>query len=190
MKIENIDIDDIILKANKALREEKNLSPSFVAVFEVVLLTLKLICSRLAINSSNSSKPPSQDPNRLRKKTIVKGKIKNQGGQVGHIGTTLQKVENPDEIEELFIDKKTLPRGIYKKVGFEARQVFDIKITTRVKEYRAEILEDKNGNQYVADLPEEVSKAAQYGNEVKVQSVYMSIFQLIPLARVADYFKD
>ncbi len=190
MKIENANIDEIILKATEALKQEKNISPSFIAIFEVVLFTMKLMCDRLLLNSSNSSIPPSRDPNRPRKQRTVLGKKRKQGGQEGHVGSTLQKVETPDIIEDLFIDKTTLPKGHYKKVGYEARQVFDIKITTHVKEYRAEILEDDNGKQYVADFPEEVSRAAQYGNEVKVQSVYMSVFQLIPLARVADYFKD
>jgi hypothetical protein len=42
----------------------------------------------------------------------------------------------------------------------------------------------------VVKFPKNVSKAAQYGSEVKAQSVYMSQFQLIPLARVGDYFND
>ena len=83
-----------------------------------------------------------------------------------------------------------IPPGKYKEVGFDSRQVFDVEISLKVIEYRAQILEDKNGDQYVAEFPEGVTKAVQYGNEVKSQAVYMSIFQLIPLARIIDYFKE
>ena len=68
--------------------------------------------------------------------------------------------------------------------------MFDVTIGLCVTEYRAEILQNTSGGQYVADFPEGVTKAAQYGNEVKAQSVYMSQFQLIPLARVQYYFVD
>jgi transposase len=59
-----------------------------------------------------------------------------------------------------------------------------------VKEYRAEILIDTNGVKFTADFPEGITQAAQYGNEVKAQAVYMSIFQMIPLDRILDYFKE
>ena len=68
--------------------------------------------------------------------------------------------------------------------------MFDLDITLKITEYQAQILEDKDGNQYVASFPEGVTKAAQYGNTVKTQAVYMSIFQSIPLARILDYFKE
>jgi transposase len=160
---------------------------------DLLILIVGLLGNRLQINSKNSSKPPSQDPNRLRKtrmdKGLKRGK-KKQGGQVGHVGSTLVKIDSPNEIEEILINRKSIPVGTYKRIGFDTRQVFNIKISTHVIEYRAEVLEDKKGNQYVAKFPENVSKSVQYGNEVKAQSVYMSQFQLIPLARVSDYFND
>ena len=60
---------------------------------------LDLLQARLSKNSSNSSKPPSSDglakpkpkPRSLRKKGL-----KATGGQVGHKGTTLSQVENPN----------------------------------------------------------------------------------------------
>ena len=43
------------------------------------------------------------------------------------------------------IDRRTLPTGNYKSDGFETRQVFNVKISTEVTEYRAEVLVDDNG---------------------------------------------
>lgn len=57
-------------------------------------------------------------------------------------------------------------------------------------EYRAEIIENEQGDQYVATFPENVTQAAQYGNSTKANSVYLSQFQLIPLERVRNYFED
>ena len=55
---------------------------------------------RLGMDSTNSSKPPSSDG--LKKKTIAPGlpreDKKPNGGQAGHRGKTLKRVEHPDLI--------------------------------------------------------------------------------------------
>lgn len=189
MTVENIDVSVTLEKAKALLKSEKDLSPAITAILEVLILLVSLLVNRLGTNSKNSSLPPSQDPHR-EKKTKSKGDRRKPGGQKGHPGTTLQKIENPNLIEELELDRRTIPAGTYSEAGYESRQVFDVKIELFVTEYRAEILEDASGVQYMARFPEGVTKAVQYGNEVKSESVYMSQFQLIPLARVQDYFFD
>lgn len=188
MTVENIDVTATLEKVKNLLKEEKNLSPAFKASVELLMLVVSLLTRRLGRNSKNSSRPPSQDPNRERKQR-AKGE-KKPGGQKGHAGTTLEKIAKPHWIEEILIDRGTIPPGNYASAGYESRQVFDVKIGLCVTEYRAEILKDASGHQYVAPFPDGVTKAAQYGNEVKAQSVYMSQFQLIPQARVQDYFND
>ena len=201
MKVEGIDINSTINKIKKDLKKEKNLSPAFISSIELLLVIVKLLTNNLTLNSSNSSIPPSQDPNRKknenkensgkkRKTRKDKGVKRKPGGQKGHKGTTLQQVDNPTDTEFIKIDRRTIPPGDYKDAGVEKRQVFDLDITLKIKEYQAQVLEDEDGNQYVANFPEGVTKAAQYGNTVKSQAVYMSIFQLIPLARILDYFKE
>jgi transposase len=202
MKIENIDISDSIESAKKQMAEDKNLSPAIKSTFELLILIITLLVNRLGINSSNSSMPPSQDPNRDKdpKKEEDKKKIKTRkdkgikrkpGAQPGHKGVTLEKSKNPDKVEEIEIDLRSIPPADYKNAGYDSRQVFDVEIKMNVKEYRAQILEDrKTGQQYVATFPDGVTKAVQYGNEVRAQAVYMSIFQMIPLARILDYFKE
>jgi transposase len=189
MTVENIDVSATLEKAKSLLKTEKNLSPAVAAILEILILVITLLVNRLGRNSKNSSLPPSQDPHRERRSKSV-GEKRKPGGQKGHQGTTLQKIENPHRVEEIAIDRKTIPAGTYASAGYESRQVFDVTIGLCVTEYRAEILRDTLGTQYVAHFPEGVTKAAQYGNEVKAQSVYMSQFQLIPLARVQDHFND
>ena len=178
MTINNVDLDVTLKKVETLLSEEKGLSLAMRSMVELLVLLIKLLVNRLNLNSRNSSKPPSSDPNR-KKVRKAKGDRK-AGGQKGRVGVTLQKVDNPDKTEVIKLDRRKLPPGNYKKAGYESRQVFDIKITRVVTEYRAEILVDKKGTRFVAPFPKGVTKAVQYGSGVKEHSVYMSQFQLIP----------
>ena len=68
--------------------------------------------------------------------------------------------------------------------------MIDIQISTEVIEYRAEILKDEAGNQFVADFPPGISRPVQYGASVKAQAVYLSQFQLLPYDLIRHYFTD
>lgn len=188
MKINGIDVDAALKKGETVLSKEKGLSPEIRYVVELLVLLITLLVSRLNLDSRNSSKPPSSDPNR-KKVSRTKGD-KKAGGQKGHVGVTLQKVNNPDKTEVIKVKRRDLPPGQYKKVGYESRQVFDMKIARVVTEYQAEILEDSNGRRFVASFPEGVTKAVQYGGELKAHAVYMSQYQLIPYKRIQEYFGD
>jgi transposase len=188
MKIENIDIQATIEKAQIVVREDKQLSSAARSMFEILILIVTLLVNRLGLNSTNSSKPPSSDPNR--KKQSRKKTGKKAGGQIGHVGTTLHKVDNPDRVQEIKVDRRKLPAGQYRQVGVETRQVFDIDISRVVTEYRAQILENENGRKFVASFPKGVDKAVQYGVGIKAHSVYMSQFQLVPYNRIQDHFAD
>ncbi len=117
------------------------------------------------------------------------GWVGRAGGQKGHEGVTLEKVDNPDKVEVIKVDRRKFPCGKYKVVDYEARQVFDIKIVRVVTEYRAEIVEDEEGCRFVASFPEGVTKAVQYGPDMKAHAVYMSQYQLIPYKRIREYFE-
>jgi transposase len=186
--INNIDIETTLNKVKTLLKEEKDLSPAVRSMIELLALVITLLCNRLNLSSSNSSKPPSSDPNR--KKVAKKKGDRKAGGQKGRVGVTLQKIDNPDEIEFIKLDRRQLPQGDYKEVGYKSRQVFDIDISRVVTEYRAQVLEDSQGKRFVAPFPKGVGKAVQYGMGVKAHSVYMSQFQLIPYNRIEDYFRE
>nr|WP_221897194.1 DUF6444 domain-containing protein [Bathymodiolus japonicus methanotrophic gill symbiont] len=113
----------------------------------MILLLVTVLLNRVTLNSKNSSKPPASDPNR--KKGSRKKSDKPSGGQKSHVGTTLQKIEDPDEIEVISIDRRTLPKGQYTEDGFETRQVFDIDISRVVTEYQAQRLINKKGHCFI-----------------------------------------
>ena len=188
MKTQEIDVRATIEQATNLLENETDISPAFRSVFKLLILLVKILADRNSLNSRNSSKPPSSDPNREKKKK-VNGK-KKPGGQKGHTGKTLCCIDDPDEVEDIKIDRRTLPKGKYKDVGYEARQVFDVIVSRNVTEYRAQILEDQDGNRFVASFPKGVTRPAQYGTNTKVNAVYMSQYQLIPYERVKDHFES
>jgi transposase len=186
MKIENINVNETVEKARALLANEKNISFAFKAVIEVLFLVITLLMNRFNLNSKNSSKPPSTDPNR-KKKEKNDGK-KKPGGQLGRVGTNLEPVNDPDTIIPIKLDKRHLPRGRYTDAGFEARQVVDMRISRVITEYRAQVLTNTEGKRFVAAFPEGITRPIQYGCSVKAHAVYLSQFQLIPYERVADYF--
>jgi transposase len=188
MTINNIDVDATIDQVKTLIAQEKDLSPAFKSSLEVLLLLVSLLANRFGLNSKNSSKPPSTDPNR-KKQSRAKGERK-PGGQPGRRGTTLQPVAEPDEIEVLPVDRSTLPPGHYREVGYESRQVVDLDISRVVTEYRAQVLQDERGRRHVAPFPEGVTRPVQYGIGVKVNAVYMSQFQLIPYNRIGDHLLE
>jgi len=188
MTISNIDVEATIERVKTQLAAEKDLSPALKSSLEVLLLLVTILLGRLGLNSKNSSKPPSADPNRTKE---PKNKSdRKPGGQKGHNGTSLQPVADPDEIEPILIDRRTLPKGRYQDVGYESRQVVDLDISKVVIEYRAQILEDQQGKRFVASFPEGVTRPVQYGVGVKVNAVYMSQYQLVPYNRIEDHFLD
>ena len=177
MKLDGISVNKAIAEIKNLLKKEKNLSPALKASIKILIALVTLFANRTMLNSKNSSKSPSDDENRKRGSTRKKSG-KKPGGQNGHIGARLKKVDKPDKVEELKIDRRSLPKGDYKVVGFEAHQVFDINILRVITEFRAEILEDQNGHQYVAEFPSYAKKDVQYGIGAKANAIYMSQFQL------------
>jgi len=187
--VENIDIEKTVRDVKENLAREQGLSPALKSSLEVLLLLVSILLNRMNLNSRNSSKPPSADPNRTRRPRKKTGA--RPGGQNGHAGHHLAPVAEPDEVQELHVDRRTLPRGVpFSVVGYERRQVIDFDISRYVTEYRAEMLEDAQGNRYVAAFPDSVSAPVQYGIGVKANAVYMSNFQLLPYNRIEDHFSD
>ena len=194
MKLDAIDIDSTLTDVEKLLKEDKKLSPALKATISILVVLVKLLTDRVGLNSQNSSKPPSTDSDSNKKKQKKQNRSssgKSSGGQKGHVGTTLEQTEDPDDIRVLKIDRRTLPKGDFQEAGYSIRQVFDIDITRWVTEYQAQILINKEtGQQYTASFPEDITKAVQYGNKLKAHAVYMSQYQLIPYLRVKEYFTE
>ena len=173
--IGKIKVADALKNLKVLLHQDKSISPQVRAMMDLLVVVIHLLLGKLGLHSANSSIPPSKDPHRKRgSKRKAKGKKRKPGGQNGHDGSTLQREQNPDRIETIEVDRRTIPSGKYRSVGFESRQVINIEISKVVTEYRAEIVEDAQGHQFIAEFPTGVTRPVQYGHSVKAQSVYMS----------------
>ena len=154
------------------------------------------------LNSHNSSKPPSSDG--LSKETVDKKKKKEKrtkssrkksdrksGGQAGHKGTTLNQVENPDQIVDHTPDQCQECSATLSKsdiVGFSSRQVFDIPKPPPlfVTEHRAHTCQcSECGAKVRAAFPDGVNAPVQYGNEIASLVAYLQTTQCLPDHRTA-----
>uniref|UniRef100_UPI0037507AC6 IS66 family transposase n=1 Tax=Armatimonas sp. TaxID=1872638 RepID=UPI0037507AC6 len=167
-----------------------------VAYLVEVTNRLKAIEARLNLNSQNSSKPPSTDQKKTNKnRSLRKNSGRKPGGQPGHKGKTLEKVDNPDEViphrPEICLHCQTKLEGVEAN-GYFARQVFEIpepKII--VTEHRAFcVICPCCAKEAKADFPQGVGQAVQYGPRILGFATYLSADHLVPYARVAKILED
>ena len=187
-KLTGIDVQAAIDNIQHEIDQDTKLSSGLKSAIQLLIVIIKLLSDRWGLNSTNSSKPPSSDPHRM--KPTRQPTNRKVGGQPGHEGKTLTLVDNPDEVLPVSIDRSTLPKGRYFEAEAEVRQVFDIRIARHVTEYRAQVLVDEDGRRFTATFPDHVTSPVQYGVGLKAHAVYLSQFQLLPYERIRTYFSD
>lgn len=154
--------------------------------------------ARLAKDSHNSSKPPSTDafkkptpkPCNLRQKTG-----KRPGGQPGHQGNTLTLVDKPDHTQ-VHAPSTCAGCGASLKeapvLKNQRRQVFDLPpLKLEVTEHQTHSCVCPHCHTLNSGaFPEEVAQPAQYGPKMLGLCVYLSQYQLLPLARLQELLVD
>ena len=157
---------------------------------------VKRLEDKLAVNSANSSKPPSKDDFKSPKNRSQRKKSgKKPGGQYGHKGRGAELRDNPDEIvpyqvvacPDCEIDLRDIAAD-----GMIRRQVEDLPpIQTIVTEHQIELKTCPccNTRWQAGGCPEEIKYEFQYGPRIKAVSVYLSAFQFIPALRTKQMMK-
>jgi len=157
---------------------------------------IKELENRLALNSGNSSKPPSSDAPGKRQRSLRSASGKKSGGQKGHPGSTLKPSATPDRIVTHAPATCTgCGKSLEKVDGQETddrRQVFDIPpVKLEVTEPR---LVEKAcpccGNLNRGEFPAGVAPGAQYGDGIKSWAVYLTGYQLLPWQRTSEMLGD
>jgi len=153
--------------------------------------------ARLGMNSSNSSLPPSSDrfKKKERNRSLRKKSTKPSGGQIGHKGSTLEKVKKPDLIVELHNDVCPHCAADLKEAEageIKTRQVFDIpKIQITVTEYQ---IEEKIcphcHKKSISKFPKNVTHSAQYGPNIKGLILNLSNYYALPYNKLEELLDD
>jgi|TARA_Y100000031_G_C8213301_1_gene382075 transposase len=188
-RLKELEIENQTLKKeNAALKSENAALRSKVVVLE----------ARLNKNSKNSSMPPSSDgwkkpkpnPKSLRKKSG-----RSPGAQFTHPGKTLRQIETPDKIETISLNacshcSCTLENVVASSV--EKRQAFEISEPSfHVTEYQAEKKTCPDcGSKSRPQFPEGIDSPVQYAAGVKGLISYLQNYQLLPFARISEFFED
>ena len=186
---------DIILDLREQIVELKAIVQTQNEQIQAQSERIKTLEDQLAKNSHNSSKPPGSDGLKKKPRSLrEKGKRKT-GGQEGHEGKTLKMVAVPDyqvlhvvttcpecqaNLQEVEVER------------IEKRQVFDTpEVSIEVTEHQGEVKCCPNCRvQVKAHFPEGVQRAVQYGPRLQSQAIYLTNYQLLPLARTCELLGD
>lgn len=162
----------------------------FMPFCEAQQATIKKLEDKLAVDSSNSSKPPSKDDFKSPKvRSLRKKSGKKPGGQPGHQGSKKALRDDPDEIipyavtecPDCGIDLSQVTAD-----GFIRKQVEDIPpLQTIITEHQIELKTCPccAAQWQASGCPEHIKHEFQYGPRIKAISVYLSSFQFIPAHR-------
>ncbi len=157
---------------------------------------------QLGQNSRNSSMPPSSDgyskPPVKRDRSLRERSERNPGGQEGHEGAHLRRVEVPDaeilhEPEACTGCGGDLASAERIEHGEESRQVLDLpeEIALRVTEHIVvNRLCGDCGQINAGAFPEGVTAPVQYGSELRAFGVYVHVFQHLPYDRARQLIFD
>jgi transposase len=181
------------------LREEvvslRTMMAEQARLIERLTVEMAELRARLAMNSRNSSKPPSSDGYAKpapKSRRVRSGK--KQGKQPGDPGRHLAQrsdpdateVHTPDACQRCGNDLSDAP-----VTSVIARQVFDLPpVALFCTEHRAERKRCACGAETTGSFPSEATAPACYGPALRAYVCYLVTRQHIPIARVAELLAD
>jgi transposase len=185
-------LDAITELVNSLYSQIKDLTEKIATLTSTVTILeerIKELTGQKSKNSHNSSKPPSTDGLKKKTKSLRKKSNRKTGGQLGHKGTTLKMVLDPEHIEkiELCNCKNCGRKFLETEKNVDKRQVIDVSLRRVVTEYQAEYADCKDCNtRSKAEFPESCKQKIQYGIGFKSLIVYLNKYQFLPLQRTAE----
>lgn len=162
---------------------------------KIAQLEEELLYYRTRKGSGNSSVPPSQDPYRVRRTESLRSKSsRQQGGQMGHEGSTLEMTSTPTEIIEHHPHYCSCCGKDLSDVSSEfigKRQVIDIPpIHPVITEHQIYGKRCHCGHITESDYPEEAHSAVCYGNNLQSLTAYFHARQYLPYERMQEMYSD
>lgn len=174
----------------------EGLVATFQQQVEELRAQVKELQDRLALNSGNSSKPPSSNPPAQRTKSLRTPSGKKPGAQEGHPGTTLKASPTPDRV--VVYDLATCQgcgqslKDVAGQQTDDRRQVFDVPpLKLEVTEHRlSKKLCPSCGRLNCGVFPDSVAPGVQYGPHIKSLAVYLVNYHLLPWQRSCEIIGD
>jgi transposase len=177
----------------QTIEECHRLIGQLLALIESMQAKIDELEARLNQNSQNSNRPPSTDGFNKPKPAFSKKKKGKRGGQKGHSGNTLHKVEQPDFIIDC--QPPPCPCGASSFVGdvevLDSRQVFDLpEPRLEVTEYRRLKRICKCGKRLSGSFPAGVLGQTQYGTKVQALVALLSVQGCLSHHKIGQLFAD
>ena len=157
---------------------------------------VEVLLNQQAKDSHNSSKPPSSNGfKQPRTKSLRQKSGLHSGGQLGHPGSTLEWIEQPDFTEVYAVDKcqgcglSLIDTPVLK---WDLSQVHDLPaLRLQVTEHRSEMkccphCQTLNRGA----MPSDITSGVQYGSRLKGLMAYLSDYQLLPSQRTIELLSD
>ena len=174
----------------------EELIATFQQQIEELRAQVKELHDRLALDSRNSSKPPSSNPPAQRTKSLRAPSGKKPGAQPGHPGTTLKAGPRPERIvvhaAATCHDCGHSLREVGGQQSGDRRQVFDLPLLKlEVTEHR--LLEKEGlwcGALTGGEFPAGIAPGVQYGPQLKALAVYWVQYHLLPWQRTCEMLSD
>ena len=177
----------------ETIEECHRLIRHLLEVIDELRAEVRQLKAQLNQNSQNSSRPPSKDGFNQPKPAFGKPKKRRKGGQKGHRGNTLKKVETPDltiDCEPLKCDCRR-PEWTEKVEIIEARQVFEVpQPRLEVIEYRRLKRTCRCGKSVCGEFPESVAATVQYGMRVQAMVALLSVHGCLSYGKIGQLFAD
>lgn len=150
--------------------------------------------ARLALNSRNSSKPPSSDGlSKPKPKSLRKQGEHPTGGQKGHKGHSLKRVAEPDRVvthpplAHCDVCLRLLPEALLA----ESRQVFDLPpLRFEVTEHQVLSSQCACGKICRGEFPAGILAPVQYGPAAMAAVVHLTQHHMMPVKRTAALMGD
>ena len=179
---------------DQRIQELERIVIAQAAQIEMLLSRISELERRLALNSSNSSKPPSTDELRKNSKNRSLRKTDNKkiGGQVGHKGNTLKQINDPDIIQEHKADAcVACGDSLQDTAATETivMQETDVVVEKIVTEHRVLVKICRCGKKNPGTAPEHMKAPVQYSANVRALGVYLTN-QCISKERISNIFED
>ena len=155
---------------------------------------IKQLEGQVALNSRNSSKPPSSDGlGKPAPKSLRPAGKKPNGGQQGHSGNTLRQSAHVDAtiVHQAATHCSVCYLELHEHAIVETRQVFELpRLAMRTVAHLQMRSSCTCGAVHLGAWPAGVNAPAQYGASVKAMAVHLNQYHLVPLARTAALMQD